>query len=192
MDRSQGNIDSQVDLSAQHKTKTIISQTTYRLHMQQGAAEEWQYFDRDTNRDTYYPDSLLFVSAGILSRISSQRLNWSYSWPLNRYEDDRTELYSCSSRCRGTSYIWKYFCFVYVCNVSSRGVSYQCNRCSGWVHAKCSGLLNAAQYRRSSDLTPPPTPSPPPIPTPHTPQVMTERSTFYSSTQMQLVINWQN
>ena len=32
-----------------------------------------------------------------------------------------------------------------------RGVSYQCNRCSGWVHAKCYGLLNAAQYRRSSD-----------------------------------------
>ena len=55
-------------------------------------------------------------------------------------------------------------------NVTSRGVSYQCNRCSGWVHAKCSGLLNAAQYRRSSDWacgpcsTPPPTPSPPPTP----------------------------
>ena len=30
-------------------------------------------------------------------------------------------------------------------------VGYQCRRCSGWVHAKCSGLLNAAQYRRSSD-----------------------------------------
>ena len=36
-------------------------------------------------------------------------------------------------------------------NVTSRGVSYQCNRSSGWVHAKCSGLLNAAQNRRSSD-----------------------------------------
>ena len=38
------------------------------------------------------------------------------------------------------------------------------------MHAKCSGLLNAAQYRRSSDWacgpcsTPPPTPSPPPTP----------------------------
>ena len=56
-------------------------------------------------------------------------------------------------------------------NVTSRGVSYQCNRCSGWVHAKCSGLLNAAQYQRSSDwacgpcLISPPTPSPPPTPT---------------------------
>ena len=29
-------------------------------------------------------------------------------------------------------------------NVTSRGVNYQCNRCTGWVHAKCSGLLNAA------------------------------------------------
>ena len=27
-------------------------------------------------------------------------------------------------------------------NITSRGVSYQCNRCSGWVNAKCSGLLN--------------------------------------------------
>ena len=48
----------------------------------------------------YYPDSLLFISAGFLPRVSSQRLNWSYSWPQNRNEDDRTEHYSCSSRCR--------------------------------------------------------------------------------------------
>ena len=70
----------------------------------------------------------------------------------------------------------KYPCPVCARNVTSRGVSYQCNRCSGWVHAKCSGLLNAAQYRRSSDWacgpcsTPPPTPSPPPTPTPPTDQ----------------------
>ena len=49
--------------------------------------------------------------------------------------------------------------------------SYQCNRCSGWVHAKCSGLLNSVQYRRSSDWvcdpcsTPPPPSSPSPTPT---------------------------
>ena len=42
----------------------------------------------------------------------------------------------------------KYPCPVCARNVTSRGVSYQCNRCSGWVHAKCSGLLNAAQYRK--------------------------------------------
>ena len=49
-------------------------------------------------------------------------------------------------------------------------------RCYGWVHAKCSEILNAAQYRRKSDWTcdtcsapssqqsPPPTISPaPPI-----------------------------
>ena len=35
----------------------------------------------------------------------------------------------------------------------SRGVSYRCTRCSGWVHAKCSGLLNAAQYRGNKDWT---------------------------------------
>ena len=65
----------------------------------------------------------------------------------------------------------KYPCPVCARNFTSRGVSYKCNRCSGWVHAKCSGLLNAAQYRRSSDWacgpcsTPPPIPSPPPTPT---------------------------
>ena len=61
-----------------------------------------------------------------------------------------------------------YPCPVCARNVTSRGVSYQCNRCSGWVHAKCSGLINAAQYRRSSDSAcgPCSTPSPPPTPTP--------------------------
>ena len=68
----------------------------------------------------------------------------------------------------------KYPCPVCACNITSRRVSYQCNLCSGWVHTKCSGILNAAQYRRSSDWacgpcsTPPPTPSPPPTPTPPT------------------------
>ena len=50
----------------------------------------------------YYPDSMLFISAGFQPRVSSQRLNWSYSWPQSCYEDDRTEHYSCSSRCRAT------------------------------------------------------------------------------------------
>ena len=63
----------------------------------------------------------------------------------------------------------KYPCPVYARNVTSRGVSYQCNRCSGCVHAKCSGLLNAAQFRRSCDWAcgpcSTPTPSPPPTPT---------------------------
>ena len=36
--------------------------------------------------------------------------------------------------------------------VTSRGVSWS-TRCSGWVHVKCSGLLNAAQYRRNKDWT---------------------------------------
>ena len=52
--------------------------------------------------------------------------------------------------------------------------SYKCTKCYGWVHAKCSGILNAAQYRRKSDWTcdacsapqsqqsPPPTRSPTP------------------------------
>ena len=90
----------------------------------------------------------------------------------------------------------KYPCPVCASNVTSRGVSYQCNICSGWVHTKCSGHLNAAHYRRGSDWacgpcsTPPLTPSTPPTPTPPTDKkMMTTRSRFYSSMQMELVTN---
>ena len=69
----------------------------------------------------------------------------------------------------------KYPCPVCTRNVTSRGVSYKCTKCYGWVHAKCSGILNAAQYRRKGDWTcdaclapqsqqsPPPTNSPAPL-----------------------------
>ena len=55
-----------------------------------------------------------------------------------------------------------------------RGVSYMCNRCSGWVHPKCSRLQNAAEYRRiknwacSSYSFPPTPPTPQPLPSPIT------------------------
>ena len=83
----------------------------------------------------------------------------------------------------------KYHCPVCTRNVTSRGVSYKCNRCSGWVHAKCSGILNAAQYRRKSDWTydtcsapssqqsPPPTPTPPQFAAPPTEHI-SDDSTF--------------
>ena len=45
----------------------------------------------------------------------------------------------------------KYPCPVRALDVTSRGVSYRCTRCTGWVHAKCSGLLNVAPYRRNED-----------------------------------------
>ena len=44
-----------------------------------------------------------------------------------------------------------YRCAVCTSNVTSRGVSFKCNQCSGWVHLKCSGLKNAAQYRKTKD-----------------------------------------
>ena len=44
----------------------------------------------------------------------------------------------------------KYPCPVCTRNITSRGVSYKCTKCYGWVHAKCSGILNAAQHRRKS------------------------------------------
>ena len=79
----------------------------------------------------------------------------------------------------------KYPCPVCTRNVTSRGVSYKYTRCSGWVHAKCSGILNAAQYRRKGDWTyntcsaPSSQQSPPPTlsPTPPTEQISND-STF--------------
>ena len=79
----------------------------------------------------------------------------------------------------------KYPCPVCTRNVTSRGVSYKCTKCYGWVHAKCSGILNAAQYWRKSDwtcdacLTPRSQQSPPPTrsPAPPTKQI-SDDSTF--------------
>ena len=56
-------------------------------------------------------------------------------------------------------------------HVTGRGMRYLCNRCSGWVHSKCSGLQNAAEYRRikdwvcSSCSSPPTLLKPQPLPT---------------------------
>ena len=79
----------------------------------------------------------------------------------------------------------KYPCPVCTRNVTSSGVSYKCTKCYGWVHAKCSGILNAAQYRSDwtcdawsvpqSQQSPPPTRSPAPDrPTKH----ISDDSTF--------------
>ena len=68
----------------------------------------------------------------------------------------------------------KYPCSVYTSNATSRGVSYMYNRCSGWVHSKCSGLQNTAEYRRiknwacRSCSSPPTPPIPKPLPSPIT------------------------
>ena len=78
----------------------------------------------------------------------------------------------------------KYPCPVCTRNVTSRGVSYKCTKCYGWVHAKCTGILNAAQYRRKSDWTyndcsaPQSQQSPPPTrsPVPPTKQISDDRT----------------
>ena len=68
----------------------------------------------------------------------------------------------------------KYPCSVCTSNVTSRGASYMSNRCSGWVHSKCSGLQNAAEYRRiknwacSSCSSTPTSQIPKPLPSPIT------------------------
>ena len=51
-------------------------------------------------------------------------------------------------------------------NVTGRRVSYLCNNCSGWVHSKCSGLQNAAGYKRIKDWVYSSCSSPPTLPKP--------------------------
>ena len=84
----------------------------------------------------------------------------------------------------------KYPCSVCTSNVTSRGVSYMCNRCSGWVNSKCSGLQNAAEYRRIKNwacisCSSLPTPQiPKPLPSPITLKLpMGIPSPFCNSTQ---------
>ena len=66
----------------------------------------------------------------------------------------------------------KYPCSVCFKNVTSQGTSYLCTRCSHWVHSRCSGLRNAAEYRKANGwictacMTPPQSRTPPPPPTP--------------------------
>ena len=64
----------------------------------------------------------------------------------------------------------QYPCSVFTLNVTSRGVSYQCLSCSGWVHSKCSDLKDARQYNRTKDWAcktcssdPAPPPKQPPL-----------------------------
>ena len=79
----------------------------------------------------------------------------------------------------------KYPCPVCTRNVTSQGVSYKCTRCLGWLHAKYSGILNAAQYRRKSDWNcdtcsaPSSKQSPPPTLSPDQPtEQISDDSTF--------------
>ena len=72
----------------------------------------------------------------------------------------------------------RYPCSVCFKNVTSQGTSYLCTRCSHWVHSRCSGLRNAAVYRKANGwictacMTPPQSRAPPPPPTPaHMPTI---------------------
>ena len=85
----------------------------------------------------------------------------------------------------------KYPCPVCIRNVTRRGVSYKRTKCYGWVHAKCSGILNASQYQRKSywtcDACSAPQSQKSPLDLPlllrmPNRSVMTARSTSYSST----------
>ena len=91
----------------------------------------------------------------------------------------------------------QYPCAVCTSNVTSRGVSFKCNQCSGWVHSKCSGLKNAAQYRKTKDwacssCNSPPAPSQPQAPPPPTPTTTMPISLSYNGTQTELATRSMN
>ena len=44
-------------------------------------------------------------------------------------------------------------------NVTNQCTSYLCTRCSHWIHSRCSGLRNVADYHRSPPPSPDHTPS---------------------------------
>ena len=73
-----------------------------------------------------------------------------------------------------------YLCSVCISNVTSRGVSYICNNCSGWVHLKCYGLQNAAEYRQLKNWACISCSSPP------TPQILKHR--FHHQLQLKLLM----
>ena len=61
----------------------------------------------------------------------------------------------------------------------ARGTSYLCTRCSHWVHSRCSGLRNVADYHRANGWictacrTPPQPRAPSPSPSPaHMPTIL--------------------
>ena len=70
----------------------------------------------------------------------------------------------------------RYPCSVCFKNVTSQGTSYMCTICSHWVHSRCTGLRNAADYRGTNGwictacITPPQPRAPsPPLSPAHTP-----------------------
>ena len=44
----------------------------------------------------------------------------------------------------------RYPCSVCFKNITSQGTSYLCTICSHWVHSRCSGLRNAADYHKAN------------------------------------------
>ena len=136
-----------------------------------------------------FPDPSQFASAKLTH----------YSTMLHRPSDSsrpRQRLLLSGDMRQNPGPATKYPCSVCTRNVTSRGVSYMCNRYSGWVHSKCSGLQNAVEYSRiknwvCSSCSSPPTP---PIPKHFHHQLQLKLpigipSPFCNSTQMASVTN---
>ena len=97
-----------------------------------------------------YPDSPLFISTGFQFEADERKM---FTKPQRRQPDQtHLKLLQMSGDVHlNPGPAIKDPGPVCTRNVTSRGVSYKCTICAGWVHVKCSGVLNAAQYRRGSD-----------------------------------------
>ena len=127
-----------------------------------------------------YPDSPLFISTGFLPPgqfDAAELIRYMITKP-HRRQPDQTHLNilqmsgdvtSEPRPCYKVSLSSMYFATSQVGELATSAT-----KCYGWVYAKCSGILNAAQYRRKGDWTcdaclapqsqqsPPPTRSPAP------------------------------
>ena len=96
---------------------------------------------------SYRPISLLCQAAKVMEAfmlpLSTHTVTWSQLLTNTDSEPD-TQL-------RMLYYNWRVM--LQHASVTSRGVSYRCTKCSGWLHAKCSKFLNAAQYQINKDWT---------------------------------------
>ena len=96
------------------------------------------------------PSNCFLDGFPVLSQFAAAKLTHYSTMPHRLSESSRSRqclLLSCDVH-QNTGPATKDPCSVCTSNVTSRGVGYMCNHCSGWVHSKCSGLQNASEYRR--------------------------------------------
>ena len=179
-DRHQGHFFKRNPISNKGDQKETIGDGTdihrqARFQRQQPTSGGTVRSSRPANCSQHIPSHRFLDSFADLSQFAAAKLTHYSSKPPRPSNSSRSwkRILLSGDVYQNPGHTIKYPCPVCACNVTGRGVSYLCNRCSGWVHSKCSGLQNAAEYRRIKDwvfsfcnsLPTLPKLQPPPIPT---------------------------